>query len=148
MAVENNMDDELDQVSAEAMQIIMSAGDARVSCNDALKAIAEGSVETAKELIKKAEGQIAEAHHVQTDAIQGSIGGETQTYSLLFAHAQDTLMTVYSEIDMSSASAHWKKRLQNSTQFWRVKNEQSTGRISEGFPLGWRVCSQPDGRGI
>ena len=94
MAVENNMDDELDQVSAEAMQIIMSAGDARVSCN-------EGSVETAKELIKKAEGQIAEAHHVQTDAIQGSIGGETQTYSLLFAHAQDTLMTVYSEIHMT-----------------------------------------------
>lgn len=101
MAVENNMDDELDQVSAEAMQIIMSAGDARVSCNDALKAIAEGSVETAKELIKKAEGQIAEAHHVQTDAIQGSIGGETQTYSLLFAHAQDTLMTVYSEIHIT-----------------------------------------------
>lgn len=101
MAVENNMDDELDQVSAEAMQIIMSAGDARVSCNDALKAIAEGSVETAKELIKKAEGQIAEAHHVQTDAIQGSIGRETQTYSLLFAHAQDTLMTVYSEIHMT-----------------------------------------------
>ena len=72
MAVENNMDDELDQVSAEAMQIIMSAGDARVSCNDALKAIAEGNVESARELIKKAEGQIAEAHHVQTDAIQGS----------------------------------------------------------------------------
>ena len=92
MAVENNMDDELDQVSAEAMQIIMSAGDARVSCNDALKAIAEGNVESARELIKKAEGQIAEAHHVQTDAIQGSIGGETQAYSLLFAHAQDTLM--------------------------------------------------------
>ena len=52
MAVENNMDDELDQVSAEAMQIIMSAGDARVSCNDALKAIAEGNVESARELIK------------------------------------------------------------------------------------------------
>ena len=52
-------------------------------------------------LIKKAEGQIAEAHHVQTDAIQGSIGGETQAYSLLFAHAQDTLMTVYSEIHMT-----------------------------------------------
>ena len=101
MAVENNMDDEIDQVSAEAMQIIMSAGVARVSCNDALKAIAEGNVESARELIKKAEGQIAEAHHVQTDAIQGSIGGETQAYSLLFAHAQDTLMTVYSEIHMT-----------------------------------------------
>ena len=95
------MEDEIDQVSAEAMQIIMSAGDARVSCNDALKAIAEGNVESARELIKKAEGQIAEAHHVQTDAIQGSIGGETQAYSLLFAHAQDTLMTVYSEIHMT-----------------------------------------------
>ena len=58
MAVENNMDDELDQVSAEAMQIIMSAGDARVSCNDALKAIAEGNVESARELIKKAEGHL------------------------------------------------------------------------------------------
>lgn len=32
---------------------------------------------------------------------RGSIGGETQTYSLLFAHAQDTLMTVYSEIHMT-----------------------------------------------
>lgn len=58
MAVENNMDDELDQVSAEAMQIIMSAGDARVSCNDALKAIAEGNVESARELIKKRKGRL------------------------------------------------------------------------------------------
>ena len=55
----------------------------------------------AKRAHKKAEGRIAGAHRVQTDAIQGSIGGETQAYSLLFAHAQDTLMTVYSEIHMT-----------------------------------------------
>ena len=71
MAVENNMDDELDQVSAEAMQIIMSAGDARVSLQRRLKGNRRGAMESARELIKKRKGQIAEAHHVQTDAIQG-----------------------------------------------------------------------------
>ena len=35
---------------------------------------------------------------MQTDAIQGAFRGEEQEYSLLFAHAQDTLMTIYSEI--------------------------------------------------
>ena len=38
---------------------------------------------------------------MQTDAIQGETRGEESEYSLLFAHAQDTLMTIYSEINIA-----------------------------------------------
>ena len=38
---------------------------------------------------------------VQTDAIQGETRGDEAEYSLLFAHAQDTLMTIYSEINIA-----------------------------------------------
>ena len=41
------------------------------------------------------------APQVQTDAIQSETRGETCEYSLLFAHAQDTLMTIYSEINIA-----------------------------------------------
>ena len=33
--------------------------------------------------------------------IQGETRGEESEYSLLFAHAQDTLMTIYSEINIA-----------------------------------------------
>lgn len=84
-----------------AMSIIMHAGDARVSCKKALDAIAAANFENAEIEIKEAARKIAEAHHIQTDAIQGETRGEEGEYSLLFAHAQDTLMTVYSEINIA-----------------------------------------------
>lgn len=91
-----------EQLVQNAMQIIMFAGDARVCCKDALEAVAAQDYEAAKENLKKAQGKIAEAHHIQTDAIQAEVGGETKMeYSVLFAHAQDTLMTIYSEINMA-----------------------------------------------
>lgn len=91
-----------EQIMQNAMQIIMFAGDARVCCKDALEAVAAQDYETAKAKLKDAQGKIAEAHHIQTDAIQGDVGGEERMeYSVLFAHAQDTLMTIYSEINMT-----------------------------------------------
>lgn len=84
-----------------AMSIIMHAGDARVACKKALNAIEEADFETAEVHIKEASKEIAEAHKIQTDAVQGEIRGEEAEYSLLFAHAQDTLMTIYSEINMT-----------------------------------------------
>ncbi len=90
-----------EQIIENAMKIIMSAGDARVCNQKALDALAEFDVEKAKELMKEANKYIAEAHKVQTDAIQGETRGEKTEYSLLFAHAQDTLMTIYSEINIA-----------------------------------------------
>lgn len=85
----------------EAMQIILHAGDARVFCKEALNAVAVQDLETANEKIKEAQKHITMAHQVQTDAIQAETRGEVSEYSLLFAHAQDTLMTIYSEINIA-----------------------------------------------
>lgn len=85
----------------DAMQIIMHAGDARNCCQAALDSIAAGDMEAADGHLKEADDKIAEAHHIQTDCIQGAIAGEEFAYNVLFAHAQDTLMTIYSEIMMA-----------------------------------------------
>ncbi len=82
----------------DAMQIIMHAGDARNCCQAALNSMAAGDTKAAEGHLKEADAKIAEAHHIQTDCIQGAIAGEKFEYNVLFAHAQDTLMTIYSEI--------------------------------------------------
>lgn len=92
----------MDETTVQAaMSIILNAGDARVACKEALDAIAAFDFEKANEKIKESQKKITEAHKVQTDAIQGETRGEKSEYSLLFAHAQDTLMTIYSEINIA-----------------------------------------------
>lgn len=90
-----------DETVQAAMGIILNAGDARVFCKEALDAIAAFDIELAKEKMKEAHAKITEAHKIQTDAIQEETRGTQAEYSLLFAHAQDTLMTVYSEINIA-----------------------------------------------
>lgn len=90
-----------EQTVQAAMQIILNAGDARVACKQALDAIAAFDLEQASLKLKEAQDKITKAHQVQTDAIQGETRGEKSEYSLLFAHAQDTLMTIYSEINIA-----------------------------------------------
>lgn len=84
-----------------AMAIILAAGDARALCKQALNAIALQDFGEAKQRMEEANKKITEAHRIQTDAIQGETRGETAEYSLLFAHAQDTLMTIYSELNIA-----------------------------------------------
>lgn len=93
------LDDE--EVVQASMSIILSAGDARNFCKEALDAISEFDFEKADEKMKEANKKIVEAHKVQTDAIQAETRGEKREYSLLFAHAQDTLMTIYSELNIA-----------------------------------------------
>ena len=90
-----------EQTVQSAMSITLHAGDARVACKEALDAISEADFETAEVKLKEAQTKITEAHKVQTDAIQGETRGDESEYSLLFAHAQDTLMTIYSEINIA-----------------------------------------------
>lgn len=84
-----------------AMEIILHAGDARLHVKQALDHIANQAFEEAKASMSKAQDEIRIAHRVQTDAIQGEAQGHVSEYSLLFAHAQDTLMTIYSEINIA-----------------------------------------------
>ena len=44
---------------------------------------------------------MTEAHRAQTNIIQGEASGEKRAHSLLFAHAQDTLMTIFSELNIT-----------------------------------------------
>lgn len=92
------MDEQLINV---AMQIILHAGDARNFAIDALKAAKEFDFKAANKLMEKANDSMIEAHKAQTETIQNEMNGEKHEYSILFSHAQDTLMTVMSEINMS-----------------------------------------------
>ena len=77
-----------------AMQIIMHAGDARIK-------ITEFDFEKAAAEMKEAKREITLAHNCQTEIIQNEASGISYGFSLLFAHAQDTLMTINSEVRMA-----------------------------------------------
>lgn len=94
------MQDTDEKVQA-AMQIILHAGDARTSTMEALDLLDKFDIEGAKEKMKTAQDNIVQAHKVQTDAIQDETRGAPSEYSLLFTHAQDTLMTIASEINIA-----------------------------------------------
>ncbi|EJO5349264.1 PTS lactose/cellobiose transporter subunit IIA [Clostridium botulinum] len=86
--------EELSQIS---MQIILNAGDARAIIDEALTNVEEGNFIEADEKMIEAKKKISLAHSSQTNAIQGEAMGEKIPSSVLFNHAQDTLMVVMSE---------------------------------------------------
>lgn len=90
-------------VVEQAMQIILSSGDARTCATRAFDAICAGKFDEAEELLKEAEKTQVVAHNIQTAMIQGDIrGGEERLgYYVLFAHAQDTLMTIQVELNLT-----------------------------------------------
>lgn len=84
-----------------AMQIILNAGDARNYIKDALDATMSNQQKEANNHLEKAKKCIEKAHQYQTETIQKEAKGEVCEYSMLFTHAQDTLMTIYSELHFS-----------------------------------------------
>lgn len=89
-------------LNEQAMQMILHGGDSRNLIMDALRAIEEeGDIELALEKMKEAEKELTEAHSVQTKVIQQTIMEEDATPTLLFAHAQDTIMTIKSEYNIA-----------------------------------------------
>jgi len=103
-----NMDE---KVVDKAMQIIMHAGDARLYCRKALDCLMEGNRGAADVQYQLAAEEITEAHRIQTDCIQGAVAGETLDYNVLFTHAQDTLMTIYSELKLANQIIAMYKKL-------------------------------------
>ena len=84
-----------------AMQIILHAGDARLRVEDALAQVKQFHFDEAKQKIAEAEECIHQAHVAQTEVIQNETRGTTYDPCLLFAHAQDTLMTIMSELNLA-----------------------------------------------
>ena len=87
-----------EDLNQAAMQIIMGAGNGRNLLTEAINDTLAGAKDAAvDEKLKVAKEKIVAAHRIQTDIIQGSIEEDELQTTLLFSHAQDTLMTVYSE---------------------------------------------------
>lgn len=84
-----------------SMAIIMSAGNARTKANEALDELAAFHFDIAKQKIKEARENILKAHQEQTSIIQGEAAGNHYDACLLFSHAQDTLMTIMSEVNLA-----------------------------------------------
>ena len=82
-----------------SFDIIFNAGEARTECERGLKALEELDYETAENHLKTANEFIVKAHTKHTEILQSYIGEmEGQPFSMIFSHAQDTLMTINSEI--------------------------------------------------
>jgi len=84
-----------------AMEIILNAGNARTLISEAGKSLAEFEVDKAEKELKDAHDSILIAHKAQTSMIQKEAEGEKIDSSVLFNHAQDTLMVTSSEYNMT-----------------------------------------------
>ena len=87
------------EIVQASFDIIFNAGEARTKCELALKELETFDFEKAEEYLKEAKREIVKAHQKQTEIIQSYIGEiDGQPYYMIFSHAQDTLMTINSEI--------------------------------------------------
>lgn len=101
----------LDEVNAKAMEMIVAAGDARTNLNLALDALMEDDLAKCDELMEVARVKITESHTAQTKVLQQTIADEEFRPNILFTHAQDTLMTVMSEINVGKQMVRLYKKL-------------------------------------
>ena len=74
--------------------IIACAGESFSLLNDALKAAKSGDITEAERCFNESENILQQAHHIQSESLQGEINGQPITFSMLFVHAQDHLMNV------------------------------------------------------
>lgn len=88
-------------VNAVAMEVIINAGDGRVCIDRAMDCLASLDFDGAEERLAEAGSKVLAAHKAQTATIQAQAAGEEVEYSLLFTHAQDTLMTISAELHMA-----------------------------------------------
>lgn len=97
------MTDENNELILSAMGILTHAGDARLHTKEALKYVQALQFEKADAYLKEAKKEITQAHAAQTEIIQAEARGVQYQYCMLFNHAQDTLMTINSEIELCSS---------------------------------------------
>ncbi len=88
-----------EKLAMVAMQIILKAGDGRIAIEEALTAAKNKDFEAADNKIAEAKECNRLAHIAQTEVISAETSGEVSIQpTLLFIHAQDTMMNVDTEI--------------------------------------------------
>ncbi len=91
----------MDPMEQIIINLIVNSGSARSSAIEAIQYAKAGELEKAEESLQSARESVNEAHHSQTEMIQGEIRGEKTPISLLMVHAQDHLMTSLLAIDLA-----------------------------------------------
>lgn len=86
----------------KTMEIILNAGDAREYITKAIDYVADYDYKAARQEMEKANKKLVIAHRLQTNKIQKEAEGKPVEYSVLFTHAQDTLMTINSEYNITN----------------------------------------------
>lgn len=90
-----------------SMKIILPAGDARSKASEAMDAAMKNDFDLAHQLMKEAHECIKEAHRAQTETMQAMAmdeynnGNDTVALPMLFIHAQDTIMTIMTEVNLT-----------------------------------------------
>lgn len=97
--LETNLEtSELDKLTQISMEIIIHAGAAQSMLMQVVKGLSSEMDEAlARRKLEEAKDEISKAHATQTAIIQSEASGEKIEYSLLFNHAQDTLMMAQAE---------------------------------------------------
>lgn len=102
---------QIEDMNTRSMNIILHAGDARVDYTEALDKAEKGDFEGVDALTEKANQEIIEAHRIQTRMIQDAIEEDDPDMTVLFIHAQDTLMTIKTEFAMTKRMIDLYKKL-------------------------------------
>ena len=87
-----------EKIIQTSMQMILHAGNARNNIHKAGEKITENNLEDIESLLKEAEEEVLLAHKVQTSMLQDEAKDQNIELTILFTHAQDTLMTTESEL--------------------------------------------------
>lgn len=91
-----------EELNGIAMQMILSAGNGRDKINQALCALEEEfDFHKYDTLMKEAHIDITKAHQFQTQVVQSTIEDDSVETTFLFTHAQDTLMTINTEMNLA-----------------------------------------------
>jgi len=95
-----------------SMEIILHAGNARTYVMEALECCFNDKNEESIRLFSEAKSEITLAHRVQTEVIQSMIDKHNE-YSVLFSHAQDTLMSIMTEVNLAEKMMRMYDKLGN-----------------------------------
>lgn len=89
------------ELATVAMQVVIEAGDARITSENAIKELHSFNFDEAEKLITEAFAHLQKAHQAQTEVIQSEAAGKKYENSFLFNHAQDTLMTSMTQCNLT-----------------------------------------------
>ena len=123
---ESNMDyeKEREEMAEVAMQMILHAGDARNRVMQALEHIGDNAYEQAQKELIEAKEELRQAHVHQTAVVQSEAAGKRYQYSLLLSHAQDTVMTIFSEYNLANKMLSLYQKLDGRISRLEQKTEE------------------------